>query len=168
MNPPSETPAGPAAVDATDDEGTRLDRELNELLQELRVLLVAVSVVFGFLLGVPFTRVFHRTAGRAEEIVYFVALAATALSILVLVTPGAWHRLRWRSHDKEVLLRAGNRFTIFGTVLAGIAVCAVVLLVTEVLFGWAFAAIASAVSALVVVALWYVLPLSRELRDGER
>jgi amino acid transporter len=160
VNEPPDVPRG--------DGGTRLDRELNELLQELRVLLVAVTVVFGFLLGVPFTQVFHQTAGGAEEIVYFVAFVATAISILVLVTPGAWHRLRWRSHDKEALLRAGNRFTIVGTIFAAVAVCAVVLLITEALFGWALAAIASSAFAVVLVALWYALPLSREVRAKDR
>jgi amino acid transporter len=149
-------------VPRDDDEGTRLDRELNELLQELRVLLVAVTVVFGFLLGVPFTQVFHQTAGSAEEIVYFVAFVATALSIVVLVTPGVWHRLRWRSHDKEMLLRAGNRFTILGTVFAALAVGAVVLLVTELLFGWLLGAVAGAIVALLVVTVWYAMPLRRE------
>jgi hypothetical protein len=145
-----------------DDEGTRLDRELNELLQELRVLLVAVTVVFGFLLGVPFTVVFDRTARSAEQIVYYVAFVATASSIVALVTPGVWHRLRWRSHDKEMLLRAGNRFTILGTVFAAVAVGAVVLLVTELLFGWVLGTIAGGVVAVVIVAVWYAVPLRRE------
>lgn len=149
------------------DEGARLDRELNELLQELRVLLVAVSVVFGFLLGVPFTAVFDRSAGRAEQIVYYVALLATACSILVLVTPGVWHRLRWRSHDKEMLLQAGNRFTILGTVFAAIAVGAVVLLVTELLFGWLLGGIAGGAVAVLVAVVWYSIPLRREAGDAD-
>ena len=136
------------------EEANRLDRELNELLQELRVLLVAVTVIFGFLLGVPFTVVFDRSAGTSEQVVYFVALVATAASIVVLVTPGVWHRLRWRSRDKEMLLRAGNRLTILGTVLATVAIGAVVLLVTEVLFGWGAAGVASAVIAVSVAIVW--------------
>jgi hypothetical protein len=160
---------GPADTEIDDDaDGSRLDRELNELLQELRVLLVAVTVVFGFLLGVPFTVVFDKSAGRAEQVVYFAAFVATASSIVALVTPGVWHRLRWRSHDKEMLLRAGNRFTILGTVLAAIAVGAVVLLVTELLFGWISAVIASILIALVIAAVWYAVPLRREARDDDR
>ena len=152
---------------ADEHERGRLDRELNELLQELRVLLVAVTVVFGFLLGVPFTNVFSRSARDAEEIIYYVAFMATAISIVLLVTPGVWHRLRWRSHDKEMLLRTGNRFTILGTVFSAIALGAVVLLVTEVLFGWVAAIVTSAAIAILVVAVWFAAPLRREAQTRD-
>ena len=153
----------PDARGAPEEEpgGSRLDRELNELLQELRVMLVGVTVVFGFLLGVPFTQVFSRSAGNSEQVIYFVAFVATAASIVMLVTPGVWHRLRWRSHDKEVLLRTGNRFTILGTVFAAVALGAVMLLVTEVLFGWAAAIVTSGSAAVLMGAVWYALPLRR-------
>jgi high-affinity Fe2+/Pb2+ permease len=151
----------------TEETRSRLDRELNELLQELRVLLVAVTVVFGFLLGVPFTQVFSRSAGDSEEVVYYVALVANAVAIVMLVTPGVWHRLRWRSHDKEMLLRAGNRFTILGTVFAAVALGAVVLLVTEVLFGWGAAIATSTAIAVLVLVVWFAVPLSRGADDPD-
>jgi hypothetical protein len=163
----STRPADDAQPAADEHEGGRLDRELNELLQELRVLLVAVTVVFGFLLGVPFTNVFSRSAGDSEEVIYFVAFTATAMSIVMLVTPGVWHRLRWRSHDKEMLLRTGNRFTILGTVFWTIALGAVVLLVTELMFGWAAAIVTSAAIAVVVTAVWFAAPLRRESQEAD-
>jgi hypothetical protein len=163
---PLSTDPDAGGTQAEEPASSRLDRELNELLQELRVMLVAVTVVFGFLLGVPFTQVFSRSAGDSEETIYYVAFVATALSIVMLVTPGVWHRLRWRSHDKEMLLRTGNRFTILGTVFAAIALGAVMLLVTEVLFGWAAAIATSGALAVLMGAVWYAVPLRREAGDG--
>jgi Family of unknown function (DUF6328) len=162
--------AGRDAAGAAENEpgASRLDRELNELLQELRVMLVAVTVVFGFLLGVPFTQVFSRSAGETEEVVYYVAFVATAASIVMLVTPGVWHRLRWRSHDKEMLLRTGNRFTILGTVFAAVALGAVMLLVTEVLFGWAAAIVTSGAIAVLMAGVWYAVPLRRGTGAADR
>lgn len=145
-------------------DGTKLDRELEELLQELRVLLTGITVVFAFLLAVPFSDQFDSTSD-AEHAVYFVAFFAAAVSIVLLTAPGVWHRIRFRDHDKEMLLRASNLFTITGTVAAAVAVDAVVLLVTTFLYGWGVGIAAAGVVGGLVLVLWYLIPLGRDAAD---
>src|SRR6476660_1649211 len=92
----------------------RLDRELIELLNELRVALPGVQVLFAFLLGLPFTQRFEQITG-ATEVMYVVSLVSAAAASAFLIAPSAHHRLRWRSRDKEHLLRTSNRQAIVGT-----------------------------------------------------
>ena len=145
-------------------EGSRLDRELEELLQELRVLLTGITVVFAFLLAVPFSNRFVSLTD-AERAVYFVAFFATAVSIVLLSVPGVWHRIRFRDHDKEMLLRASNQFTIAGTLAMSVAIVAVVLLVSEFLYGWGIGIAAAAVIGGLILTLWYMIPVARHARD---
>ena len=145
-------------------EQSKLDRELEELLQELRVLLTGITVVFAFLLAVPFSNRFANTSD-AEHAVYFVALFAAAVSIVLLTTPGVWHRIRFRDHDKEVLLRASNRLTVAGTVAAAVAVVAAVLLVTNFLYDWVVGIAAAGVIGGLVLVFWYLIPLGRDAAD---
>ena len=145
-------------------EGSRLDRELEELLQELRVLLTGITVVFAFLLAVPFSNRFASLTD-AERAVYFVAFFATAVSIVLLSVPGVWHRIRFRDHDKEMLLRASNQFTIAGTLAMSVAIVAVVLLVSEFLYGWGIGIAAAAVIGGLILALWYMIPVARRAQD---
>jgi hypothetical protein len=149
------------------DDGSRLDRELEELLQELRVLLTGITVVFAFLLAVPFSNRFAETTD-VEQAVYFVAFFATAVTIVLLTVPGVWHRIRFRAHDKEVLLRASNRFTVAGTVTMAVAIDAVVLLIGEFIYDWGAGIIAAGVVGALIVAFWYIVPLTREARDPSR
>jgi len=145
-------------------EASRLDRELEELLQELRVLLTGITVVFAFLLAVPFSNRFVSLTD-AERAVYFVAFFATAVSIVLLSVPGVWHRIRFRDHDKEMLLRASNQFTIAGTLAMSVAIVAVVLLVSEFLYGWGIGIAAAAVIGGLILTLWYMIPVARHARD---
>jgi len=138
-----------------------LDRELNELLQELRVVLPGIQVLFAFLLAVPFSNQFH-SAGSTTETAYFVAFAATTLASFFTLAPSVQHRLRWRRHDKEALLRYANREMVVGTALIGVAIVAVVFLVSEFLYGVGVGIATAAVSSILVLALWYALPLARE------
>src|SRR5687767_14240993 len=89
-------------------KGERLDRELVELLQELRVLLPGIQVLFAFLLVVPFNVGFARVTG-AERALYFVALMATTVSAILLIAPSARHRARFRDRDKEAVIVSSNR-----------------------------------------------------------
>jgi hypothetical protein len=145
--------------------GHDLDRELNELLQELRVILPGIQVLFAFLLVVPFSSLFH-SAGGTTETAYFVAFAATTLGYVCTIAPGVQHRVRWRRHDKEALLRTANRLTLLATGLIGVAIVAVAFLITEYLYGIGVGAACSAVVAVLAASLWWGLPLAREhLRD---
>lgn len=149
----------------SDDDGGRLDRELDELLQELRVLLPGIQVLFAFLLAVPFAQRF-RVISDFEETTYFVAFVATALASVLLMGPGVQHRLRWRQRDKEHLLRAGNRLALAGTVFLGIGIDAVVLLVGEYLYGIEAGALVAGVVGAAMVMVWWLWPVAHAMREG--
>ena len=118
----------------------RLDRELIELLNELRVALPGVQVLFAFLLGVPFTQRFSEVSDLQRD-VYFLTFLCAAIATALLIAPSAYHRLTWRRGDKEHLLRISNRLAISGTVLLALAISGSVFVVTDMLFEQASAAI---------------------------
>jgi hypothetical protein len=142
-----------------------LDRELNEFLQELRIMLPGVQVLLAFLLTVAFTDKFS-TLSAEERGLYFGAVMATSLAIVLLLTPGIQHRMRFRQHDKEALLRSANRLAIAATVAVGIAIASVVFLLANYLYGVVFASIVTAVLVVSMAVLWYVLPWRRR-HDGD-
>ena len=146
------------------DEESRLDRELIELLNELRVTLPGVQVLFAFLLIVPFSNRFEQVT-ELQKAVYFVALLATAAGSAFLIAPTPYHRIRFRDHDKEALLRVANRLALIGTGFVAIGITSAVFLVTDFIFNIAAALSVTALVAIVIVGLWYVLPLTREARD---
>jgi len=143
--------------------GSRLDRELIELLQELRVILPGVQVLFAFLLTVPFSQRFGET-NDTERAVFFVAFLATTASAIMLIVPGIWHRLQFRQRDKEDLLLASNRLTVAATAALAVAMCAVAFLIADVLYGLTAGIITAAVVLLATVLLWFVSPLARSLQ----
>jgi Family of unknown function (DUF6328) len=137
-----------------------LDRELIELLNELRVALPGVQVLFAFLLAVPFANGWTRTTDLQRD-VFFVAFLAAATSTILLIAPSAHHRLRWREGDKERILRRANVLAIAGTVFLAIGMTAVVFLIADILFrGW-WAALTAAVIGGAFAWFWYGLPLVR-------
>jgi high-affinity Fe2+/Pb2+ permease len=151
-------------VSAQSDHSGRLDRELMELLNELRVFLPGVQVLLAFLLTAPFNQRFAQLAPAVQEVYFAAVLCATAATVL-LMAPSVHHRLRWRQGDKERLLRTGNRFALAGTVFLAAAIVLALWVLTRVLFG-APAALATAAGVAVGFAvLWYVLP---QVRTGER
>jgi O-antigen/teichoic acid export membrane protein len=148
-----------------ESEAQRDDRNFIELLNELRVVGIGVQVLFGFLLGLPFTNRFSRL-DTAQRGVYLTTVTLAALSTVLLVAPVAYHRLLFRRHEKESVVRITNVMAIAGLATVGLAVSgAVVLVVTFVAPG----APAIVITGLVVCAfagLWFALPLSRRDRDG--
>jgi hypothetical protein len=150
---------------AEENKKQRVDRELIELLNELRVALPGVQVLFAFLLTVPFAQRFAG-ASALQRAVFFVALLATAVASVLFITPTAYHRLRWREPDKEGMLFTANRLTIAGTVFLAIAMAAAVFLVTDVIYGTWQAALVSAGVAAILAWFWYGLPLSRRPGPG--
>jgi Family of unknown function (DUF6328) len=141
----------------------RLDRELIELLNELRVALPGVQVLFAFLLGVPFTQRF-REVTELQKDVYFLTFLCAAASTALLIAPSAYHRLEWRRGDKEHLLVVSNRLAISGTVFLALAISGSVFVVTEMLFDATSAAVVAAVTAAFFGWFWYGLPLLRRAR----
>ena len=140
----------------TDKE--RLDRELIELLNELRVALPGVQVLFAFLLAVPFANGFPKLGGLDRDI-FFVAFITTALATAFLIAPSSYHRLRWRDRDKERMLVISNWLTIVGLALLAVSITATVFVITDFLFPRSWAALFAAVIGLVFLVLWYGLPL---------
>ena len=145
----------------------RLEREHNELLQELRSLIPGANVLLGFLLAVSFTSEFA-DLDRTERYVYFVTLASTAIAIVLFMAPAAHHRLRFREGDKNHILLKGNREAIAGTVASSLAFTGVLYLVTERIFGTPEAVLVSVGFFAFTAWRWWSFALLRTLRDERR
>ena len=138
----------------------RDDRNLGELIQELRVVSLGVQVLFGFLLSLPFTVRFSRL-GTGQRDLYLASLVLSATATVLLLGPVAYHRLVFRQGLKEPVVRYANVMAILGLASVGAAVLTAVLLVTSVVAGVLPAALITAAMACVLATLWFVLPLSR-------
>jgi Family of unknown function (DUF6328) len=147
----------------------RRNRELIELLNELRVALPGVQVLFAFLLTIPFANGFPKLS-ELDRDVYFAALVATMLSTALLITPSAYHRFVFRQHDKEQLLETSNRLTIVGLGVLAVAMTCSLFVIADVLFHWAMTIIVTIFTALAFGLFWYALPLGRreQLARGKR
>jgi high-affinity Fe2+/Pb2+ permease len=157
-------------VDGRDEtEEERLDRNLTELLNELRVALPGVQVLFAFLLGVPFTQRFAELRGYQEDI-YYATLICAAAAAVFLIAPSAHHRIEFRLQDKRHIVFLANRFAIAGLAFLALAMTGVVLLITDLLFGNVATVIATSLTAFTFTFLWYVMPLlrRRRLRAADR
>jgi Family of unknown function (DUF6328) len=152
-------------VDSNDeDHDDRINRELIELLNELRVALPGVQILFAFMLILPFSQGFAKVT-TAERWIYFVAFIAAALGTALLIAPSSYHRLRFRHRDKERLLIAANRMAIGGMALVAIAMACVVGLITDVIFGAPAAAITAGLVGGWFAWFWYGLPLTRRFEE---
>ena len=150
-------------------EKERLDRNLNELLGGLRVIMPGVQVLFAFLLVVPFNQRFGEITDF-ERGVYYVTLITTAMATVLLIAPGAIHRVEFRADDKEWVVFTGNKLAVAGFAVMGVAVTSAVLFVTHFAYSNALA-VASAVGVGgMMLVLWYVVPSRRRRRvspDGK-
>jgi predicted membrane channel-forming protein YqfA (hemolysin III family) len=142
----------------------RLDRELIELLNELRVVLPGVQVLFAFLLTVPFTNTFSSITNQQRQ-VFFAVFLLTAASTALLIAPSAYHRIRWRQHDKEQMLTTANRLSIGGMVFLTFALVGASFLVADLIFHTTAAALVTAAVAGFFAWFWWGLPLWRRLQD---
>ena len=142
----------------------RLNRELIELLNELRVALPGVQVVFAFLLTVPFSNRFE-TLTSAQQALYFATIVATTISTAMFMAPTSFHRIRFRQADKEQMLRTSNSFALVGIASMGVSITLAITLIADLLFG-VVAALAVGVAAFLLMGtLWFAYPLSRRVRD---
>jgi predicted neutral ceramidase superfamily lipid hydrolase len=142
----------------------RVNRELIELLNELRVALPGVQVLFAFLLAVPFSQRFGQTTDLQRD-AFMVALLSTLAGSVFLIAPSAYHRIRFRDRDKEALLQISNTFAIVGLVFLAIGMTSVVFLVTDMIFKGPFTAVVTSVTAGLFALVWFVLPLVRKSQD---
>ena len=134
----------------------RADRELIELLNELRVVLPGVTVLLAFLLAVPFAKGWPQVTTFQRD-VFVVAFLGAALSSALLIATSSIHRIGWRVSDKEKIVRVGTYLTIAGIFSLAVAIVSVVLVVTDYIFSRATAYAASAAIAVLIVLTWYVL-----------
>jgi hypothetical protein len=143
----------------------RLDRNLEELTGELRVVVTGVQVLFAFLLIVPFDTGFAHVGGF-ERTVYLVTLLLAALSAVCTIAPSAQHRWVFRHDDKRHLVFTSNRVVIVGMVFLALAMCGCLLLVTTKLFGVTTGLLTAALGAIPFAVLWFLIPARRaaELR----
>jgi hypothetical protein len=156
--------ASPARGASTPVEGRsetqleRYDRNLTELMGELRVALPGVQVLFGFLLVIPFDSRFNSATGT-ERGLYFATLVLTLLASMLLIAPTMLHRLTFHRGEKAFIVRAGNRLAIAGLSALALALTCAIAFVTDFVFGSVPAVITGILAALAFAGLWYVLPL---------
>jgi Family of unknown function (DUF6328) len=149
-----------------ESEQERVDRNLGELLGELRVALPGVQVLFAFLLVVPFNNRFADVTPFQKNVYFVTLLFATAASVC-LIAPTVQHRIEFRHQDKEHIVLVANKLSIVGLTLLAVAMTGAILLVTDYLFDPAVAVVASVFVALAFAMLWYAIPLHR-LRERRR
>ena len=138
----------------------RADRNLVELVQELRVAQTGVQMLFAFLLVVPFSARFGAVTDLQQGLYFAALLLATAAAVL-LIAPASQHRLLFRQHDKRHLLFSANRLAIAGMAALGASMTVSLALITDVLYGGVATALVSLAAVAGLATLWYVLPLRR-------
>jgi hypothetical protein len=158
MSNPAQTTSG----DDNESHSERINRELIELINELRVALVGVQVLFAFLLAVPFAQGFADVT-NFQKALFFIVLCATAIASALMVAPSAYHRINFRSKDKEQLLRTSNGLMLSGLAFLALSIVGAVVLVADFIYGSTVTSVASAVVGIVLfTGLWFVLPVVRK------
>jgi hypothetical protein len=145
-----------------DDESRRerVNRELIELLNELRVALPGVQVLFAFLLAVPFANGWSRVT-ESQKNIFFATLVATSVSTACFIVPTAYHRLNFRKREKENILFLSNKFAIAGIMFLALSMIGVLMLITDVIYSQTAALVTGAAAFVMFGGLWLVLPLIR-------
>jgi len=155
--------APPSGRHETDLE--RADRNLGELVQELRVAQTGVQMLFAFLLIVPFSARFGEVTAF-QRAVYFAALLLAAAAAVLLIAPASQHRLLFRQNDKRHLLFSANRLAIAGMAALGASMTVSLALITDVLYGDGATLVVTLGAVVALAILWYVLPLRRRRDAG--
>jgi Family of unknown function (DUF6328) len=143
-----------------ESEEERADRNLSDLLQELRVALPGVQVLFAFLLTVPFTQRFEDLSDFDQKL-YFAVLISVALATVLLVAPTIGHRILFRRQQKEFIVTIANRLALAGMLILAVAMCGAIALISDFLFGLATAVISTVVMATAFVGFWFLGPIVR-------
>ena len=149
-------------MDEPEDGRKRLDRNLEQLLTELRVAIVGVQVLFGFLLTVPFSQRFGDVSTFGRD-VYAVSLVASGVASAFLIAPTAYHRMTFRRGEKRHLVFTANAWVLVGLLALAVAMVAAVLLVCDFLFDSVLATVVAAGLGGLYIGLWFVFPLMRRL-----
>jgi hypothetical protein len=150
--------AGGGMTDADETRGTRLTRNLSELLQELRVAQAGVQILFAFLLTVAFTERFAN-AGAFTHALHLITVLLATTSAALLIAPAAWHRVLFRQRRREDIIRVANRCAILGLALLAAAMTGTVLLIAQVIVGFAWGTVIGTGTAVLFAFLWFLFPL---------
>jgi uncharacterized protein DUF6328 len=142
------------------NEQERQDRQMIELLNELRIALPGVQILFGFLLTVPFAQGFRRINGF-EKALFYATLLCTAVSTICLIAPSATHRLRFHQRDRAYVIESAHKYTIAGLGFLAVAIVLALVMITDVLYNGAAIYAFPAAIALLLAGIWFVRPLLR-------
>jgi cobalamin synthase len=145
------------------DEGEKTDRQMAELLQELRIALPGVQILFAFLLTVPFAQGFQKVTSFQRDL-FYGTLLATAASTVCFIAPTATHRLRFHQGERRYIIESSNRLLIAGLVFLALAIVGALALITDYLFDLATHWYWPTAVAVMLIALWFGRPLYRHLR----
>jgi Family of unknown function (DUF6328) len=148
-----------------DPENERRDRQMMELLNELRVALPGVQILFAFLLAVPFQQGFQKVTDTQRNL-YFATLLATCAATVCLIAPSAMHRLRFHKRDRAYLIESANRFLIAGLVFLGAAIVLAVVLIADYLYSGTVVWLAPLAIGLAIAFVWFARPIARGGRSS--
>lgn len=150
----------------TETSKERYDRELIELLNELKVALPGVQVLFAFLLTVPLSANFDKVNGF-ERAIFFATLASTAIATALLIAPSAIHRIDFRNQDKGSMIVLFNKISIYGLLFTAISMVGALTFIADLLYGKYATIFTASVSLVMFTALWFVLPIRRRTKHGD-
>ena len=153
--------------EAEESDQRRLARNVNELLQELRVAQAGVQILFGFLLSIAFTEKYASTSGYIRA-THLITVMCAAVAVAFLTAPAAWHRMLFRQGRREDVVRSGNTFALIGLAFLALAMTGTVLLLAEVILGGWPAVIFGVVAFAVFTGLWFALPSISAHRAEDR
>ena len=159
----SDTGASERSSEPDEDKAERLTRNLNELLQELRVMQTGVQILTGFLLTVPFSNRFSEL-NSSEKYVYLAVLCGSVIATGLIVAPVAFHRTLFRQGEREWIVEAANRAARHGLIALALTMAGVVWLVFDLVIGSPSSHIAAAITIGIFALLWGVLPVMQRRR----
>lgn len=158
--PGVSTDEGGGTGEPREDMHTKLTRNLNELLQELRVMQTGVQILTGFLLTVPFTGRF-RELDSTEQYVYLATLAASVVTTALIVAPVAFHRTLFRRGERRWIVESANKAARYGLMGLAVTMTGVVWVVFDVVLGAPASHVAAGTTVSLFALLWGILPAVR-------
>ena len=147
------------------NESDKRDRQMSELLSELRVALPGVQILFAFLLTAPFAQGFQRIT-ETQKTLFYATLLATAASLICLIAPSATHRMRFHKSDRAFIVESANKFLIAGLAFMGTAIVLAIAMVTDFLYDHWIVWVAPSAIAVVLAGVWFIRPALRRESSG--
>ena len=147
------------------NESDRRDRQMSELLSELRIALPGVQILFAFLLTAPFAQGFQRITDT-QKTLFYATLLATAASLICLIAPSATHRMRFHKSDRAFIIESANKFLIAGLAFMGTAIVLAIAMVTDFLYDHWIVWVAPLAIAGALAGVWFIRPWLRRESSG--